>query len=314
MQQIKFLSLLFIALASSDVVSADYGAYDAYMKDGGVIYTNTHHGTGPAGPIPHTATSTTTSSSTVSVVVTQGGSAAATTTASTPAQTSSASSPPSSGNGWCINFTTAPGTPDWYWTNASPWTVGSGDASTASQCYTADDSAGGAIWIGSSPNPNAGNTKLECFFPTSGMGNCDVSLVDGYSLSVQCDLPDAATIGLDSTQNLWNNGNPCPGTVQDGYCTNPNGYSDAITDVAAFFQPAIDTCYIWQYDGLDPEYAGPSTINCTVSGSAPPSSYTKRDETVVEEIAVRDMEVAREPVQRKRALRRGMRAVRGAKA
>lgn len=166
------------------------------------------------------------------------------------------------------------------------------------------------MWIGTSANPNAGNTKLECFFPTSGMANCDISLVDGYSLSVQCLLPDAATIGLDSSQNLWDMNNACPGTVQDGYCTNPQGYAAAITDVDAFFQPAINTCYIWQYDGLDPEYAGPSTISCTVSGSAGPttnSTTSKRDERSEAEIlAVRDNEAAHRRARKGRGHARGL--------
>ena len=228
-------------------------------------------------------------------------------TSAAPAGSSQPTTQPSSGNGWCINFKTASGTPAWYWSNATPWS-GSGDSSSASQCFTAD-ATGGAMFIGTAQNPGAGNTKLECFFPASGLANCDISLVDGYSLSVACTLPGAASIGL--SQNLWNNGNACPGTVQNGYCTNPNGYSAAITDVGAFFQPAISTCYIWQFDGLDPEFSGPSTVTCTVSGSAPPSSYTKRDEAEVKDIALdallgRDLHGARSHAHKARRHGRGL--------
>lgn len=191
-------------------------------------------------------------------------------------------------------------TTEWYWTNSNPWS-GTGDSSAASQCFAANDSAGGAMYIGSFPNPGPNNTKLECFFPTSGSGNCDISLVDGYSLSVNCSLPNAASIGLTPAQNLWNSNIACPGIVQDGYCSNPNGYDPAITDVGTFFQPAIDTCYIWQLDGLDPEFAGPTSISCTVSGSAPPSSYGKRGESVDVEIdAVGDARVVQRQARRNR--------------
>lgn len=331
MQETNFLSVLLVILASFSSASARYGVNrPAVVQPGGDGGINTHYGHGPAGPITTTATPAAPAptsfvapapthsvapaathsvapAASSSVAPAPVGSATATTVA--PPSPSSSSSTPVSG-GWCINFTTAPGTPAWYWTNANPWS-GSGDASTASQCFAPNDGAGGAMFIGSSANPSAGNTKLECFFPTAGQGNCDVSLVDGYSLSVQCTLPGAATIGLNSTQNLWNNNDPCPGTVQDGFCKNPNGYTAAITDVGAFFQPAIDTCYIWQYDGLDPTFDGPSTIDCTVSGSAPPSSYTKRDDNEVEKVALdalesRNMDIARSHTRKRRAHARAL--------
>ena len=134
------------------------------------------------------------------------------------------------------------------------------------------------MFIGTTPNPGAGNTKLECFFPSgSGSPNCDISLVDGYSVSVQCTIPGAATIGLGPGTNLFNLGT-CPEAVTDGFCKNTEGYSASINDVDKFFTPAKSTCYIWQLDGLDPDFTGPATIDCTVSGGYTGSTNAKRDE------------------------------------
>ena len=142
------------------------------------------------------------------------------------------------------------------------------------------------MFLGTVANPGAGNTKLECYFPSgSGSPNCDVSLVDGYSVSVQCTLPGAATIGL--ANNLFSTGK-CPVAITNGFCKNTQGYSSSINDVDAFFQQAKSTCYIWQLDGLDPTFSGPSTIKCTVSGGAPSSSKEKREE---DEIALIDRDI-----------------------
>ena len=118
----------------------------------------------------------------------------------------------------CITFTSD--NPDWRYTNDAPWS-GNGILGTSSQiCVPYSYSAGGAMFIGSEAEPGPGNTKLECFFPTSGTANCDISLVDGYSLSVQCDIPNYHTIG--GSADLWKTGQLCTdkSAIDRGICKN----------------------------------------------------------------------------------------------
>lgn len=76
----------------------------------------------------------------------------------------------------CINFTWENGA--WTYANAYPWSGSGTWSSTGGQlCFPTNNDAGGAMFVGTESNPGGGNTKFECFFPTSGTANCDISLV-----------------------------------------------------------------------------------------------------------------------------------------
>ena len=121
-----------------------------------------------------------------------------------------------------------------------------------------------------------GNTKLECFFPTSGTGNCDMSLVDGYSLSMKCDLPGGKHVG--GTQNLWHTGAPCQdkSMEKEGICKNDKAYVGTQGAVTEFFKKGIvngNNYCTFVNCGQDPTFSQPSggvNINCHVSGSNGP--------------------------------------------
>ena len=125
------------------------------------------------------------------------------------------------------------------------------------------------MFIGPDANPGPGSTKFECFFPTSGTANCDMSLVDGYSLSMTC-TASGQTIG--GAVDLWNQG-ACPDTsnIGQGICKNDNSYESAQSDVAQFFQPAVNNgnqyC-IWVDCGQDYYFPITSSMSCHISGTA----------------------------------------------
>ena len=135
------------------------------------------------------------------------------------------------------------------------------------------------MYIGSSANPGAGNTKLECYFPTDStqQSNCDISLVDGYSLSVTCTMKGASQPQIGGSVDLWTSGT-CPGGAQDGFCKNANAYDAAQSDVDAFFQPGIkapNNYCIWWACTQDSFFNSGSEISCHVSAGTPAAS--KRD-------------------------------------
>ncbi|KAL9130895.1 MAG: hypothetical protein Q9217_001045 [Psora testacea] len=168
----------------------------------------------------------------------------------------------------CISFTSDD--PSWRYTNSAPWS-GSGTFGTSTQiCVPYSDSAGGAMYIGSEAEPGPGSTKLECFFPSAGTANCDISLVDGYSLSVQCDIPNYHTIG--GSTDLWKTGQPCidKNEIGRGICKNDQGYAANEMDVTPFFQAGINNgnfyC-IWVNCAQDYYFPVNADIHCHVSGS-----------------------------------------------
>ena len=131
------------------------------------------------------------------------------------------------------------------------------------------------IKVGATPG---GNTKLECYFPnTGGESNCDMSLVDGYSLSVKCDIKGHKAIG--GTKNLWKTGKPCVDKAEEkgGVCVNAQGTAPAQSDVTAFFKEGVDghkenDC-IWDYchvNNPDVYFGFHTDIHCHVSGSNGP--------------------------------------------
>ena len=170
----------------------------------------------------------------------------------------------------CFQFTFDD--PSWSFTRQNPWGSGSstfGSLPNGQLCVPTNDGAGGAMFIGPGSSPGPGSTKLECFFPTSGTANCDISLVDGYSLSVECN-PSSGGTPIGGSVDLWTQGNGCP-EEQDPNCINTNGYGASQGDVPQFFQPAVNSgnnyC-IWVNCGQDYYFPVTDTLNCHVSGTA----------------------------------------------
>ena len=168
----------------------------------------------------------------------------------------------------CISFTSD--NPNWYYANTGVWGTTTGTfASTGGKiCVTPDSDAGGAMFIGTKANPQGGNTKLECFFPTSGTANCDMSLVDGYSLSVTC-TAGSQTIG--GATDLWKTGKACVDSSEtgQGICKNDQGYAPAPGDVTPFFQQGTtggNNYCIWKNCGQDYFFPVSTAISCHVSG------------------------------------------------
>lgn len=167
----------------------------------------------------------------------------------------------------CITFTSD--NPDWRYANTGPW----GEASDTFRstngkiCVPHNDAAGGAMYIGTEGRPGAGNTKLEIFFPSAGNAYGDVSLVDGYSLSVRCQ-GGSTTFG--GSKDLWKTGKPCRDTslLGRGICKNDKGYAPTQADVTAFFQEGLkggnDFC-IWKNCKV-PAWDVGRDIKCHVSG------------------------------------------------
>lgn len=123
------------------------------------------------------------------------------------------------------------------------------------------------MYIGSTKAPGPGNTKLECYFPTSGTANCDNSLVDGYSLSVKCTAGDVV-IGSDT--DYWTKGVACPNPAPGGICLNKNGYLNSEADLDAFFQLSADEpqCSWWSCNE-DYFFPAGTIVKCHISGSVP---------------------------------------------
>lgn len=139
---------------------------------------------------------------------------------------------------------------------------------------------------GAGDDPNYKYTKLECTFGVDGQ-NCDISLVDGYSVPLECTIAGATpseTIGGTTDLNTLGS---CTSKGGDNTCKNANSYGSAASGVSSFFQPAYSD------DGNAPggnycifnlcggkSYAffkGTPTIDCKVGGSA--STASKRELT-----------------------------------
>ncbi|MCJ1275821.1 hypothetical protein MMC21_003624 [Puttea exsequens] len=172
----------------------------------------------------------------------------------------------------CINFTSA--NPNWRYHADGPWaSTGTGSFGSGSKrlCFptTASNGPGGALFIGTEQKPIGGNTKLECFFPHTGTGNCDVSVVDGYSLSVECDIPRYHKVG--GSKNLFKTGKPCVDKSQlgRGICKNDKGYAPHQNDVTAFFKEGLmDSNFdcIWKNCKQDYYFPVGAEVTCHVSG------------------------------------------------
>ena len=193
-------------------------------------------------------------------------------------------STPLGGSGkWCIEFNSD--SVPFYFTNQAPFPTLSGDAGQADQCFPSYDTSG-AMFIGPTTSQSgAGGTKLECNFPvTIGQGpksqpNCDISLVDGYSLSLACTGPGSESFG--NSENLWTKAT-CP-IVNGDYCTNSQGYAGSQDNVDQFFKNAYPDYRIWvtgQTTQNDAIFTQHGTVKCKVSGGKPSAKKGKRDNDV----------------------------------
>ena len=172
-----------------------------------------------------------------------------------------------SGSQWCIDLS---GDIDFYYQLQPPWGLSSAKGPYHG-CF--DDSASrGAIFIGTEAKPQSGNTKLECAF-NAYQPNCDISLIDGYSVSVACTAPGGQTFGSDI--DLWSQGT-CPDVV-GSTCRNVNSFAAARSDVASFFKPAHPHYRIFASYSDNPVLKEVGTIKCTVSGGKPGGKKEKRD-------------------------------------
>lgn len=169
----------------------------------------------------------------------------------------------------CFTFTSD--NPNWGYTMDRPWS-GSGKFGKGPKkiCVPHNDDAGGAMFIGSEAHPGPGNTKFECFIPSAGKGNCDISLVDGYSLSVTCEIQGGHKVG--GGKNLWKQGKECndKSLLSRGICKNDKGPgASKQSDVAPFFREGVqDKNYycIWWKCGQDYFFNVGADIKCHVSG------------------------------------------------
>ena len=290
--------------AVSFTLAAPMGAYAQFGT-----HTHKAHTTAPT-TAPTTATNVATPSS----------SSTAAPAASPGTKNKSTTGDTSTGSGWCIDLS---GNIDFYYT-IQGWGSSSGKGPLTNFCPGYQS---GAIFIGTEANPESGNTKLECAFVATagGISDCDVSLVDGYSVSVTCTAPGSVKFG--SSVDLWSQ-NTCPDVV-GSTCVNVNGGSaTSISQIAEFFQPASPDDCIW-HDGIngdnDPSLTQTGTIDCTVSGGKPSSKKSKREddesagvvlkdvmEHVMEPRGLEDLGIAKRHGHRARAHSRGLRELVGA--
>lgn len=169
----------------------------------------------------------------------------------------------------CFTFTSD--NPNWGYTLSAPWS-GSGNFGNGPKkiCVPHNDNAGGAMYIGSEANPGPGNTKFECFIPSAGKGNCDISLVDGYSLSVTCEIEGGHKVG--GGKNLWHTGKECKdkSLLSRGICKNDFGAKPhTLKDVTPFFHEGIkdgNFYCVWWKCGQDYYFPVGKDIKCHVSG------------------------------------------------
>lgn len=188
----------------------------------------------------------------------------------------------SSSNQICINFS---GNNNFHWLNTGSWGSSSGSGTqSASQCFNLEPNAG--MFICESECQDSGDaatakyTKLECTFGGSWQ-NCDISLVDGFSLPLECTIPGAAPEKIGGLADL-DSLTSCPSTGDDGTCKNSNAYMANAGDVAQYFQNANggsggNYC-VYQFCSAssDSFFSGTPTIECQV-GSRGSAASSKRD-------------------------------------
>ena len=172
-------------------------------------------------------------------------------------------------NDFCIDFTFD--NPNWYFTRQPPWgnEAGTfGSLKNGRMCLPRTDIFGGALFIGAHPGPIANTTKLECFFGASNTANCDISLVDGFSLPVTCTVGEQRMGG---NIDLWSTGVRCENESNKhlGICTNTRE-DRAERNVPEFFQPAIqhgNSYCIWTRCTQNPFFPVHHKLKCHIGAT-----------------------------------------------
>lgn len=179
---------------------------------------------------------------------------------------------------------------------------GFGDApgqggAAASACWSTSVT-GAAMFICESECNAAGDaapakyTKFECTL-SSDYPNCDMSLVDGYSLPAQCSFQSSAGyVSIGGLEDLWSTA-ACPQEGGDNTCNNIDGYSGSINDLSPFFanaqQNGNNYCN-WQFcPGLsDPAWDASTrpVIECQVGAGKSKRSLEARNETAQDPLLV----------------------------
>ena len=186
----------------------------------------------------------------------------------------------------CINFSGG----DFHFLNYGSWGTKKGrGAQEASQCF--DQVPNGGMFICESECNASGDaapakyTKLECTFGGQ-YANCDMSIVDGFSLPVECHIPDAkpsdkigGLVDLDSLTQ-------CPSKAGDNSCGNAGAYQPSEAGVSQYFENGnIDkggkggNYCVYQFCSptSDIFFTGTPTISCQVGTRG---SHNKRDAEV----------------------------------
>lgn len=131
--------------------------------------------------------------------------------------------------GKCIDITFTSENPKWNYYFNGGWGMGSGNVG---QLKTKSLCGSGAMFVGQQTREQGlgsaagGNTKLECTVTGSGKRDsvCNVSVVDGYSLSMHCTGFGSGDIG--GTKNLFDLGK-CPRKNPIGpTCVNTRGHTN----------------------------------------------------------------------------------------
>lgn len=252
-----------LASASGSASSARVGSSSQGVATGG----SNNYNTGSLGVASGSAISTKVGSSLVATSAGNGAVATGTSAAT--------SANPSGGSQICFKFSGS----SFYYQNAYSWGTGSGPGGGTTQCFSST-AVGGAMFLASSPISGFGDTqgltKLECTFGGQ-YQNCDISLVDGFSVPLQCQIPGGSPPTIGGLTNLWTLGAPCESVNADGACNNAQGYAPTQSSVTQFFvnanwtnpqgqMPAGGNYCVWQNCSgpSDSFFTGTPTIPCQV--------------------------------------------------
>ncbi|KAI9775586.1 MAG: hypothetical protein M1835_005752 [Candelina submexicana] len=170
-------------------------------------------------------------------------------------------------NGRCIDITFTSTNPDWNYYFNGDWGLETGKVS---QLKTRSLCGSGAMFVGAQTKGNGlgsaagGNTKLECTVVGDGKPDnvCDVSVVDGYSLSMHCTGFGTGDIG--GTRNLFDLGR-CPKVNNNGHtCVNTNGHTN---NADQFFKNGGK---YWYQDNVyvGTTFSGTPRITCAIEEEA----------------------------------------------
>ena len=167
------------------------------------------------------------------------------------------------GDGKCISITFQSSNANWNYFFNGDWGSGTG---TVGSLGTKSLCGSGAMFVGEQTVGHGlgaasdGNTKLECTVTGDGKGDnvCDISVVDGYSLSMHCTGTGFGDIG--GTQDLFSLAT-CPDTNPNGpTCVNDGGHSN---NAAQFFKNGGK---YWYQDNtfVATTFSGTPAVHCAI--------------------------------------------------